>query len=326
MSDLERIVREIRKNHSFLLMAHTNPDADAIGASLGLALALRKIGKTAVYYSQDAMPKNLSFLPGIESAVKHVDDLSHFDAIVALDCGDMHRAGRIEERIKDFPKIINLDHHASNPNFGHMNLVDENASSSSEIVYRVLKAGGFDVDSEVATCLYTGIYYDTGSFRNSNSSPASYRIAGEMVAAGADPVMIARNLFVVQSASKALLFSLIAPTLAIEPGGKIAGMTVTLEMMKRAKVGPDAVEGFVEFPMSIEGIQASYLVREVHAPGGAKRVKGSLRTTDKIDAVEVAALFGGGGHRRASGFTADGEIEDIRRQLLSHLKKRLSPN
>jgi bifunctional oligoribonuclease and PAP phosphatase NrnA len=145
-----------------------------------------------------------------------------------------------------------------------------------------------------------------------------------MVRAGADPVLISRRLFVMQPASKARLMTMVLPTLSIEPDGRIAGMTVTAEMMNRAKAGPDALEGFVEFPMSIEGVQASYLLREVQSPEGVKRIKCSLRTTEKIDAVEVTGLFGGGGHRRASGFTTDGTLDEIRLRLVEQLQQRLT--
>ncbi|MBZ0271938.1 DHH family phosphoesterase [bacterium] len=321
--DIAEAARLVRAKHSFLVLPHTNPDGDAIGSCLALTLALQRMGKTAVFCTQDGVPEMLAFLPGTRGAVRKVEDLSVFDAIFVLDCGDFHRVGRIHDRIADHPSIVNLDHHASNPFFGRVNVVDEAASSSSELVHRLLLKLGYRFDPDVATCVYTGIYSDTSRFYNSNSTPDAYRICGEMVAAGADPVSVARNLFIAQPREKVALFSAVLPTLRLEKDGRIAGMICALDVSQRLKATSELFEGFVDYPLSINGVEASYLLREVMTGEEGLRVKGSLRTTERVDAAAVSGFFGGGGHRRAAGFTAAGPLEDVRKRLIEQLKKQL---
>ncbi|MCZ7582706.1 MAG: DHH family phosphoesterase [Deltaproteobacteria bacterium] len=323
MSDLARASAALREHASFLLMTHTNPDGDAIGGAHGLALALRKMGKRAVFYSQDTPPSYLSYLPDLDAIVNDLPDVADFDALLVLDCGDFERVGRVLPRVKDHSFIVNMDHHASNPNFGHVNLVDEHASSTSEIVYRVLTAMDFEFDAAVATCLYTGVISDTRSFFNTNATPASFRACAAMVEHGADPAAIARALFVEQPPEKARLFAEALATLELDVGGQVAGMVVTNELMKKLGVSSETLEGFVDFPLTIRGVEASYLIREVFVEG-RKRIKGSVRTTERVDSTLVTGEFGGGGHRRAAGFTTDGTLADVRAHLVGILKTHLS--
>ncbi len=307
----------------FIALSHANPDGDAIGAVLGLAHALRRLGKECVAYGHDTAPHFLRYLPGVGDLRREWPGHEDADAILVLDCGDFHRVGKILETIQNAPRVVNIDHHASNPLFGQWNFVDESASSTSEMVYRILRAADFVFDADTAICLYTGVFSDTRAFHNANSSPDAYRICGEMVAAGADPALVARHLYIEQRPEAIRLMAEALTSLAIENDGLIAGVTVTSEMTKRAGAAQDAFEGLVDIPRSIIGVEGAYVVREVAGADGKTRIKGSIRTTERIDATVVTSQFGGGGHRRAAGFTTDGELGVIRDRLVAALREQL---
>lgn len=318
-------VEALKNGKNIVVLTHVNMDGDALGSAMGMTIALKSMGKNTVFYTEDSVPHYLRYMPKLDWIQDNwMQVMTNLDTILICDCGDLYRVGPVEKRIIDHLNILNVDHHASNPLFGRVNLVDETASSTSEICYRVLTQMGYEFDEDVATCLYTGIYSDTSAFQNTNSTPESFQICGELVQAGANPAMIARYLYRQQSPGRARLFRLVVPTLEIEPNGRIAGMIVTTEMFRDASADSSSLEGFVEFPLSIEGVDASYVLRELpHANGRPNRVKGSVRTTEAIDATEVCGHFGGGGHRRASGFTADGDIETIRKELIEQFHRHL---
>lgn len=323
MNSAAEIADLLLDGRRFIALSHTNPDGDALGAVLGIAHALRRLGKECVAYNQDAAPYFLRYLPGVGDLRREWPGHDGVDAILVLDCGDFYRVGKILEMIQNAPRVVNIDHHASNPMFGEWNFVDESASSTSEMVYRILRAADFVFDADTATCLYTGVFSDTRAFHNANSSPDAYRICGEMVAAGADPVRVARHLYIEQRPEAIRLMAAALTTLAIEDDGRIAGVAVTREMTERAGAAQDAFEGLVDIPRSIIGVEGAYVVREVAGSDGKARIKGSIRTTERIDATVVTAQFGGGGHRRAAGFTTEGELGDIRDRLVAALREQL---
>ncbi len=320
-NDLSAVIEVMKSNDSFLLAQHTHPDGDAVGSALALMRALENAGKKVVVYNEDDCPHYTRYLPGVERFSKEFGDINAYDVIVTLDCGDFGRVGEAVKQFKNHPCVVNIDHHASNPMFGRTNYVDDRASSTCEILYVLMKEWGVGIDEKIAECLYTGIYFDTRSFKNANSTALSMRICGEMVEAGVDPAKIARYLFIEKRPEQARLLSLVVPTLTIEDGGKIAGLTATADMFERAGADYEALEGFVEIPNSIEGVEAAYLLRELQSKDGRAMVKGSLRTSDAIDATVITGHFGGGGHKRAAGFTAFGNLEDVRKKLVSMLNQ-----
>jgi bifunctional oligoribonuclease and PAP phosphatase NrnA len=319
MNDLDAVVEALENNNSFLLAQHSQPDGDAVGSALALMWALETKGKKAVVYNEDPRPHYCRFLPGADRFYAELGDLAQFDALITLDCGEFSRVGEAVDRLKDFPFVINIDHHTSNPMFGRLNLVDERSSSTCEILHRLFRRWGIEMDQWIAECIYTGIYFDTRGFQNANSTAESMKICGEMLELGVDPSKIARHLFVEKKPEQAVLMGIVVPTLKIEAGGKVAGLVATADMFKRAGAGPESLEGFVEIPNSIEGVEAAYLLREMTAKNGDAMIKGSVRTSDLIDATIIAGRFGGGGHKRAAGFSTKGELEVIRRELVALL-------
>lgn len=326
MSDsLAEVVGALDAGRDFLVLSHANPDADAVGSTMAMTLALRRKGKNAVAYNRDPAPFFVRYLPELSTLTSQPPDASAFDTLIVLDCGDFDRVGKdVVVRLQSHPNVINIDHHASNPMFGRLNLVDEGACSSCEMVHRILTKWSYDFDAATATCVYTGVYADTRAFHNANSTPSAFAVCAAMTAAGANPALVAQHLYEEQRPEVVRLLALALPTLRIENDGRLAGIVVTAEMMDAVGAGQDALEGFVDIPRSIIGVEAAYLVREVVSSDGVCRVKGSVRTSEIIDATVVTGAFGGGGHRRAAGFTTDGSLEEVRARLVERLREQLA--
>ncbi|HAS17543.1 MAG TPA: hypothetical protein DCR39_06590, partial [Nitrospiraceae bacterium] len=181
---IEDILLEIRKRETFLITTHVNPEGDAIGSSLALALALSSIGKKVEVITQDPVPKGLKFLPSSDTIKQAKSIDRRFDAVITVDCGDLERVGFL--KIDNIPGdiLINIDHHVTNKGFGAVNFV-EDAVASAQLIYDIMKRLNISLTPDIATCIYTAIMTETGSFRYSNTTSETFKIAQEMVSAGA---------------------------------------------------------------------------------------------------------------------------------------------
>ena len=317
---IRKINELIEENERFLITAHERPDGDAAGSTLCLCHVLNDMGKTAVAYLEDPIPRHLTFLVGADKVLTELPDPDEFDAVFVLDCGEFSRVGKQADRLAGHPNLVNIDHHKSNDGYGSLSLFDPEASSTGELIWEIIEAGDLPVGKNAAMALYTAIYTDTTSFRNANSTPQSYRICGKLVARGADPVMVADEFYINQTESRVRLLGRAIASLIVEPGGKIAGVLVTQKDLDECQAGPDELEGFVEYPRSILGVQAAYLLREV----SPQMVKGSLRSSNPVDVAEVAQSFGGGGHIRAAGLRTEGTLEQVRKNLVQKLTEAVN--
>ncbi len=305
---------------SVLVIGHENPDGDCIGATIGLALALRDLGKQAVPYNQDSAPNYLRWLPGVDELVNEANP-ADFDVVCVLDCGAADRMGRVYEQVLVHPRVVNVDHHATNNGFGTANYVAPNASSTSELLHGLLRFLGADLTAAIATNLYLGIYTDTNMFRNANSVPDAYRAAGDLVAAGADYMAVAKRVYVDTTAARLLLMARVLSSLQVEDEGRIAGIVCTQRDLKEFGLKPEDLETFVEFPRAIIGTRAAYLLRELD---DNVTIKGSLRANNNVDVASVAASFGGGGHLRAAGFRVKGTLAEVRTLLVEKLRQAVA--
>lgn len=314
---IEDILLEIKKRGTFLITTHINPEGDAIGSSLALAIALSSIGKKVEVYTLDPVPKMLRFLPKSEMVhqVKRVN--SRFDAVITVDCGDLERVGFISA--EDIPGdiLINIDHHRTNKGFGTFNLV-EDAVASAEIVYEVIKRLSIPVTRDIATCIYTAIITETGSFRYSNTNLQTFRIAEDMVNYGANPWLIAEHIYNRNSMGRIKLLGQVLSNLDLSKDGKIAWITVTGQMYKDTGTTKEDVEDLINFPRSIEGVEVAILFRESDHDW-----KISLRSNGRIDVSTLALEFGGGGHSMAAGCFVKGTLEDVKKRVISRIEEIL---
>jgi phosphoesterase RecJ-like protein len=317
--DLSAICRILREKDRFLVACHENPEGDAIGSELALALALRKMGKTATVLNADPVPGNLLFLPGADTVVFE-EDGSRYDVAVVLDCGSPERTGRVAPELRKCPLLVNIDHHRTNGDHGELSLVDPDAAATGLLIHRVLSAMGYDICLDVATNIYVAVLTDTGSFHYSSSSPEAFEVAGEMVRRGVDPWAVAERVYETQSAHRLRLLGRVLDSLEVSAGGKVASITTMRETLREFAAGKDALEGFINYPRSIVGVEVAVSFREEE--GDVFRV--SFRSKGRVDVSAVAARFGGGGHRNAAGCTVPGAFPDVKRKVLEALAAVLS--
>jgi phosphoesterase RecJ-like protein len=312
----QQIDELIRRRRSFLVVAHERPDGDAVGSALAFYHMLSGLGKEAVVYSQDRTPGNYLFLPGSGRIVYELPSVEIFEVAVILDCGSIERVGREAAKIAGIPNLINIDHHISNGGFCQVSLIDPDASSTGELLFRLLRYGKFPLTGEIATCLYTAILTDTGGFRYGNTHSSSLMAAAELVEEGADPQWISENVYESDPAGRIRLLSMVLPSLTIEENGKIGSLVVMQKAIADAEALPEHSEGFVDLPRSIKGVQISILYAET-LDG---RVKVSLRSKGEINIEKVARFLGGGGHTNAAGCRVSGELADVRRRVVEAIR------
>lgn len=325
----DKAVEEIRKGNKFLVVSHVSPEGDAVGSLLGVALALRSIGKDATAYLEDPVPDLFKFLPGADTVVHSLDGEGPFDATFAVDCGQRERLGKGFVELKYPGTVVNIDHHATNDRFGDVNVIVPDASAAGELVYDLCKAAGIPINKEIAVNLYVAIHTDTGSFRYSSATPESFIKAGELVRLGAEPWEISRRVYENHPARKYKLLGMVLSTLEIIEAAngaagtnnipKIATLVVTREMFRQTGAEKDQADGFVNYARGIEGVEVGVLFREA----GPGEYKVSMRSKGDIDVAAISQDFGGGGHRNAAGFTVKGSLDEIKGRVVAIVKERM---
>ncbi len=315
---MEAICRVFREKDRFLISCHENPEGDAIGSQLALALALRKMGKTATVLNADPVPGNLAFLPGADSVVYH-EDGSGYEVAVVVDCGSPERTGRVQAELAKPAVMVNIDHHRTNGGCGDYCLIDPEAAATGMLVYRILSAMGTEIDYDVAVNIYVSILTDTGSFHYANSSPEAFHIAGEMIRRGIDPWAVAEQVYETQSAERLRLLGRILSSLEIAAGGKVAAITAMKRDLAEFSARKDFLEGFINYPRSVIGVEVAVSFRE--EGNGEFRV--SFRSKGRVDVSAVAQSFGGGGHRNAAGCTVQGSLDEVRKKVFGALEAAL---
>ena len=310
---IEQLVALLEGNKRFLVASHESPDGDAIASTLALANALREQGKEVVAFNRDCVPGDYQFLPGWDQVVTTVPADCHFDVGFVLDAGELRRAGDWIRRA--CRTLVNIDHHPHSEDFGDLYWVDPAASATGVMVYRLLQAAGWPISLDVATCLYTTILSDTGSFRYSNADPEAFRVAGEMVALGVNPWQIASGLYESQEEVRLRLLALALPTLDVAPCGTFAAITLTSEMLAATGATPEHTDRFINYPRSVRGVEVAIFFRQL----GPASFKVGFRSKGKIDVGALAREFGGGGHHNAAGATIDQELPVVRDLVFTRL-------
>lgn len=312
------ILTKIEEGRRFLVASHESPDGDALASTLALTHGLRALGKEVVAFNSDAVPAYLDFLPGAHTVVHALEAGDSFDTGFILDAGELRRAGSHLRGLCQ--TLINIDHHPHSENFGEIYWVDENASATGALVYRLLTAAGVLISPEIAICIYTAILSDTGSFRYSNADPEAFRIASEMVGLGVVPWDVATGLYENQEEARLRLLARVLSTLTVSPCGRLASVASTLDMMRETGTGPEHTDGFVNYPRSIRGVEVAIYFRQVNG-GGAYKV--GFRSKGRVNVGALARELGGGGHHNAAGALVTGDLEEVRNSVLSRLSGML---
>ena len=315
------IINQIKKSKNILVTSHSDPDGDAVSSLLATGLALSRLGTSTTLYNFSAIPAVYRFLPSVERIVHQIELASAYDTAMVLDCGDLSRVGPVGEEINQIPVVINIDHHVSNTGFGDLQLVDPEACSTAEIIYRLIKALGIRIDKDIATSIYTGILTDTGSFRFSNTNQAAFAISQEMTELGVEPYNVAQRVFGTYSLERIKLLNLALDSLEISENGKLSVMTVTNAMFDFTETQPEDVDGMINYARRIQDVKVAALIQEQRngkaRSDDRRRFHVSLRSDGSVDVAEIAGAFGGGGHPSAAGFQAETSLGQLKSDIIT---------
>jgi bifunctional oligoribonuclease and PAP phosphatase NrnA len=307
---LELILREIRARQRFVVTSHARPDGDGIGSALACGQILRMMGKDAEVVMHDGVPRIYQNLPFADRVVQ-ADAVPPNDAVILLECDGTRRA-QLDGLDECF--LINIDHHVSGRNFGHINWIDSSVMATAELVFRLARLACVPVDRDIATCLYTGLMTDTGSFMFEGTNEHTFTVARELVLAGADPALCARHIYFGHSTAKLRLLGAALSNLHRE--GPLAWIWITQEQMQRFSAREEDCEGLVNYALSMGDVQVAIFFREL--PDGRFRV--SLRSKGEVNVSTVAEHFGGGGHKCASGCSIEGPLAIAVSRIVERLR------
>ncbi len=314
---LLNLLKLIKTNKKFLIVSHISPEGDAIGSSIALALGLEKMGKSVYVLNRDPVPDILKFLPSAKIVTRKIPS-GKFDVMFIVDCPNMERTGLKNLRAKI---TVTIDHHLLLSQVipkQSLNLIDPKASATGELVYKLLHSLHVTIDKAIATNLYTAILTDTGGFRYSNTTPESLKIASRLVAAGADPWEITKEVYENFSFNRLRLVSLCLPT--IEKKGKITSITVTRDMFKKTKTSIEDTENIIDFPRQIKGSEVALLFREDRK----NLYKISFRSKGKVNVAKIAKTFGGGGHANAAGCKLTGSLTEVKGKIFKAVENAIN--
>ncbi len=311
-----KVVEEIVNNKKFIITSHVNPEGDAIGSALALYFALKLLRKDVTVFIRDPIPRICSFLPGVDIIKHSLNKNSYYDIAFIVDCGEIERVGKEFVEFTEIGKIINIDHHLTNNNFAYLSIIDPESSSTGELIYKLLKKVPIKINHDIAVNIYTAIVSDTGLFRYSNVNSESFRTAAELVDLGVKPSYVAENLYENQPYNRLKLLGDVLNTL--EKDNNIASVVITKKMLDDNGATVDMTENFVNFPLSLEGVEVAVLFREIEKD----YYKISLRSKGRINVADIAGIFNGGGHFNASGCNVKGELLYIKKAVYDAIKER----
>ncbi len=310
------VLETLRQGNRFLLTSHMNPDGDAIGSELGTARLLRSLGKGAVIWNRDETPTVFTRMPGADRI--HVGEEppagfpERFDGILPLECPGLERCGLEEALLESGLPILNIDHHLGNQHYGAVNWVDPGAPAVGEMVFRISQALKMQLDEDTANCLFLALVTDTGGFRFSNATVAAFEAAAALVDSGARPELVSQWLYESRPEANLRLLAEMLDSIELHAGGRVATARLTAEMYETAGASHSDADGLISYPRSIDGVEAVALVREIGSEDGAgPRSKVSLRSRGDVSVEQIARRHGGGGHKNAAGYEADGDTEAV---------------
>lgn len=313
---MDLAIRQIKKSKNVYIASHINPDGDNIGSILALGLALSNIVPNVFMVKTDEIPSDFLFLPGV-NLIKDYTVNNEIDLLITLDSSDENRLGNNKDLITKAKTVINIDHHISNTNFGDINIIDSDASATGELVYKLIKKMDISIDKDIASCIYTAISSDTGSFMYDNTSPETHEIIAELLRTGFDKNEVNINLYQNRSLERTLLLINALESIEFHNDNKLAVVQVTQDMLEKTKAKMEDTEGIVSFVKEIAPVEVAILLKEFQS----NEIKVSMRSKRFVDVSEICASFGGGGHIRAAGCTINSSIAIAKELLINNVEK-----
>ena len=314
-----RIRQEISRARKILLTTHQSPDGDGLGSEIALAAYLKSMGKTPFILNPDPTPDRYRFLdPAGEVRVFEERDGAEIvrscDLIFMLDNSSLNRLGKMESAIRGSEAVrICIDHHDTTDGFWTVNLIDETACATGEIIFDLVTTLGGTLDLPASVAIYTALVTDTGHFRFSKTTARSHRIAAELLRAGVDPARVYQDVYEQHSEGFVRLMGMALAECRVEPGGELAWIALTRKQILDCRAEEADTSEMVNQLFNIQGIRLCLLFKEL--PDG--KIKVSLRSKGGIDVNLVASRYGGGGHQNASGAVLDGPLEEAIRRVVA---------
>lgn len=310
---VESAVKFFNQNDNFSLICHTNPDGDTIGAAFGLYYALLQINKKANVILSNPLPSKYEYLyPAKTQNIKP----EHY---VSVDVASASLLGIHKNK----PIDLCIDHHPNNSVISKAYCVDETAAATGEVVFKIIKNIGVEIDKKTADCLYTGICSDTGCFRYSNTTRYTHLIVSELLLYGADGHYINKKLFETKSAARLKLERYVLNNINFKCKRKCAYVYVSQKTMNKCGADDETFEGIPAIPGTAQGVDIAVTIRQTPSK---KTFKVSVRTSDKIDAGKFCGKFQGGGHARAAGFRITGKKKKVISKIIKNAKRTVSEN
>lgn len=313
-----RLLHEIERAQSIAVLSHIPPDGDALGSMLALKEALVLLGKPQAKAYSAEIPDTYLFMPGIE-AVESVCDGTDFDLVIIVDCADVRLTGVYAPVYRSAKTTASLDHHMSNSGNGNLSFIDTRASSAAQVVLEFVEASGIGLTPSMATNLYVGLSTDTGNFCYSNTNERTFAAAAKLVAAGADVVSAATNLYKRRSLIKTRLIGRAIQNIRLLENGAVALIVIDDPDFEALGTQELDYEGVIDYARDIDGVEVAALMRK----SGYNKYKVSLRSKNTVNVNAIAQQMGGGGHERASGCIVNGSQQEALDRLLQEIKKVL---
>ncbi len=314
---LDDILNEIKQAQKIVILAHENPDGDAIGSSLAMCLALKNMGKE-VDVLMNEYPANFSFLPGIEN-IKFETETENYEMAIVVDCPDIKRVpANLIPYFENAKVTVEFDHHNKNSMFADYNIVDHVSPACAQILVSSFEYLGIEITKEIGTCLLAGIITDTGGFKNSGITTSTFDFASWALENGINLSKIYRESMLIITKTKFEEQKICMDRMEFFADGKIAFTYMTKEDDERIGIQPGDHDGIVEIGRSIEGVEVSIFLYEKE-----NGFKASLRSNDYVNVSEVCLMFGGGGHIRAAGATIHLPLDEAKKAIVSETIKYL---
>lgn len=301
MESNKKIISYLKTNDFFYIVTHMYPDGDALGSAFALCRALQSLGKHAKVLNDNDIPKKFEFL---SNYVKKEN--FEYKSVISVDLAE---TSLLRPELKPYEDKIDvcIDHHKINKIKADLCYVDPSAAACCEIIYRIIKDLGVNIDKEIAACLYTGISTDTGCFEYANTSANSHYITAKLIECGAPIGKINENIFTKKSRIKLETEKNMYRNLKYFFGSKCAVTHISINEMEKIGITDNELDGIASIPIKIEGVKIGITLREKSS--GTYKV--SVRTSENIDASKFCEYFGGGGHERAAGFSISGSVSEI---------------
>lgn len=319
-NSLAEVAAVLKKANTVVVACHVRPDGDAIGSGMALCKALENAGKRAYMLCEEAPPERLMIFKSMPRTYPSMPvKPEEIDLFVCVDSADVTRIGTFAQQFAAFRgKTLNIDHHISNPRYAKYNYVLPDSTATCEIMPEIMSAAGFPVTTEIADLLAMGLLTDSGNFSHRDVSAKTFEVAALLKKCGADICEIGYQMFTRQSKARAILYARVLAGMRFALDGKLVFLTVTQKDFEETGTDKSQTEGFVDFPLSIDGVEVSIALMEVRK----NQYKASLRSRS-VNVNAVAERFGGGGHVLASGCMLNCEYEEVVERLTHAVYQQL---